>query len=90
MVTQSHALTVAGSFFMGSLVAVAFFTFIFFLFGPEIAAFIPRCMAGTLLLHIGLDLFLEGVVDSYDSYDSLVSCDMENINKTRTAMHSAS
>ena len=30
-------------------------------------------MAGTLLLHIGLDLFLEGVVDSYGSYDSLVS-----------------
>ena len=28
-------------------------------------------MAGTLLLHIGLDLFLEGVVDSYGSYDRL-------------------
>ena len=28
-------------------------------------------MAGTLLLHIGLDLFLEGTVDSYNSYDRL-------------------
>lgn len=54
-----------------SSLLVAFFTFIFFLFGPEIAAFIPRCMAGTLLLHIGLDLFLEGAVDSYESYDRL-------------------
>lgn len=55
---------------IGSLL-VSFFTFVFFLFGPEIATFIPRCMAGTLLLHIGLDLVLEGVVDSYDSYDRL-------------------
>ena len=23
-----------------------------------------RCMAGTLLLHVGIDLFLEGVYDS--------------------------
>jgi SulP family sulfate permease len=29
------------------------------------------CMAGTLLLHIGVDLFLEGVFDSYKSYDHL-------------------
>ena len=57
--------------FLVDLRKVAFFTFVFFLGGPEIAAFIPRCMAGTLLLHVGLDLFLEGVVDSYGSYDRL-------------------
>jgi len=28
-------------------------------------------MAGTLLLHIGVDLFLEGVKDSYGDYDTL-------------------
>lgn len=28
-------------------------------------------MAGTLLLHVGLDLFLEGVWDSYGSFDAL-------------------
>jgi SulP family sulfate permease len=28
-------------------------------------------MAGTLLLHVGLDLFLEGVVDSYGTFDLL-------------------
>lgn len=31
----------------------------------------PRCMAGTLLLHCGIDLFLEGVYDSYGKYDYL-------------------
>ena len=50
---------------------VCLFTFVFFMLGPDIATFIPRCMAGTLLLHVGCDLFLEGVVDSYGNYDRL-------------------
>jgi MFS superfamily sulfate permease-like transporter len=28
-------------------------------------------MAGTLLLHLGIDLFLEGAVESYGDYDTL-------------------
>ena len=43
--------------------AIAFLTTIVFFVGPVIATFIPRCMAGTLLLHVGIDLFLEGVYD---------------------------
>jgi sulfate permease, SulP family len=51
--------------------AVAFLTMTLFVIGPSIASYIPRCMAGTLLLHVGLDLFLEGVLDSYSKFDAL-------------------
>jgi hypothetical protein len=40
-----------------------------FFVGPQIASSLPRCMAGTLLLHCGVDLFLEGVYDSFGKYD---------------------
>lgn len=43
-----------------------------FFVGPHIASYIPRCMAGTLLLHIGIDLILEGVYDCKSSYTPLV------------------
>jgi len=42
---------------------ITFLTVLLFFFGPSIAAYIPRCMAGTLLLHVGMDLLLEGVYD---------------------------
>ena len=42
-----------------------------FVYGPAVAVYFPRCMAGTLLLHIGLDLFLEGCYDSYGNFDAL-------------------
>ena len=42
---------------------ISFFTLLLYFFGPGIASYIPRCMAGTLLLHIGIDLVLEGVYD---------------------------
>lgn len=72
----------------GSRSTVAFFSLVFFLFGPELAIFIPRCMAGTLLLHIGLDLFLEGVVDSYfhGGYDRLEYGGICLITITMTAL----
>lgn len=54
-----------------STLLVALLVALLFLYGPELATFIPRCMAGTLLLHVGLDLVLEGVYDSYGSYDRL-------------------
>jgi MFS superfamily sulfate permease-like transporter len=47
---------------ISSLLIVAM-TMLLFVIGPSIASFLPRCMAGTLLLHIGIDLALEGVYD---------------------------
>ena len=56
-----------------SSLAVVVLTMALFVIGPSIASYLPRCMAGTLLLHIGIDLVLEGVYDckwstSMDSY----------------------
>jgi len=53
-----------------SLAIVALTGFIF-IYGPLLCVYVPRCMAGTLLLHVGIDLFIEGVVESYHDYDSL-------------------
>lgn len=55
-----------------SSLAVAFLSSMLFFVGPHIASYIPRCMAGTLLLHIGIDLILEGVYDCKSSYTPLV------------------
>eukprot|EP00550_Attheya_septentrionalis_P000409 CAMPEP_0198293740 /NCGR_PEP_ID=MMETSP1449-20131203/18720_1 /TAXON_ID=420275 /ORGANISM="Attheya septentrionalis, Strain CCMP2084" /LENGTH=995 /DNA_ID=CAMNT_0043993451 /DNA_START=40 /DNA_END=3027 /DNA_ORIENTATION=- len=52
-----------------SSLAVAAITSILFVVGPSIAKFIPRCMAGTLLAHIGIDLMVEGVYESYGNFD---------------------
>ncbi|KAL7520734.1 hypothetical protein ACHAWX_005444 [Stephanocyclus meneghinianus] len=46
-------------------------TVVLFVYGPAVASFVPRCMAGTLLLHVGVDLFLEGVYESRNDYDGL-------------------
>ena len=46
-----------------SSLAIVVVTMVLFVIGPSIASFLPRCMAGTLLLHIGIDLVLEGVYD---------------------------
>ena len=46
-----------------SSMAIVFVTAILFVIGPSIASYLPRCMAGTLLFHIGIDLVLEGVYD---------------------------
>jgi SulP family sulfate permease len=40
--------------------AVAALTGVLFVVGPTIASYLPRSMAGTLLIHVGIDLFLEG------------------------------
>lgn len=53
----------------GMLVAVV--TSVLFFIGPKIASYAPRCMAGTLLIHVGMDLFLEGVYDSFGKFDAL-------------------
>jgi len=46
-----------------SSLMVVFLTAILFLYGSSLVSYIPRAMAGTLLIHVGLDLFLEGVED---------------------------
>ena len=54
-----------------SSLAIVVISMELFVIGPSIVRFLPRCMAGTLLLHLGVDLVLEGVVDSYGNYDYL-------------------
>ena len=46
-----------------SSLAIVLLTAVLFLYGSPLVAFIPRAMAGTLLIHVGVDLFLEGVED---------------------------
>mmetsp|Transcript_9252 Transcript_9252/g.13527 ORF Transcript_9252/g.13527 Transcript_9252/m.13527 type:complete len:110 (-) Transcript_9252:2332-2661(-) len=62
--TQSVLYARSGGEGKASSLAVATVTGALFVVGPFIASYIPRCMAGTLLLHVGIDLFLEGVYDS--------------------------
>ena len=69
--TQSVLYDKSGGSGRVSGLAVATLTAILFFVGPTIASYIPRCMAGTLLLHVGIDLFLEGVWDSYGKFDLL-------------------
>lgn len=54
-----------------SSLAIVAVSILIFIYGPMMASYVPRCMAGTLLLHVGIDLFLEGAIDSYKDYDSL-------------------
>lgn len=56
---------------MVSSFCIVLTTCVIFVFGPTMASFVPRCMAGTLLLHLGIDLFLEGVYESFSDYDRL-------------------
>jgi len=67
--TQSIMYSKSGGSGKSSSLAVAFFTTVLFFIGPGIASFMPRCMAGTLLLHCGIDLFVEGIYDSFGKYD---------------------
>jgi SulP family sulfate permease len=69
--TQSVLYDKSGGTGKVSGIAVAIVTGVLFFIGPTIATYIPRCMAGTLLLHVGIDLFLEGIWDSFGRFDSL-------------------
>ena len=44
-------------------------TAVFFFYGPTIVPYIPRCMAGCLLLHVGIDLTKEALVDTLGIFD---------------------
>ena len=67
--TQSVLYHRSGGHGKSSGMAVAACTTGLFVFGPLMTSYIPRCMAGTLLLHVGIDLFLEGVYDSIGKFD---------------------
>lgn len=69
--TQSVLYDKSGGSGRVSGLTVAAVTAVLFFVGPTIASHIPRCMAGTLLLHVGIDLLLEGVWDSYGKFDLL-------------------
>ena len=69
--TQSILYAKSGGYGKGSGVAVAIISSILFLVGPFVASLIPRCMAGTLLLHVGIDLFLEGIFDTWGKFERL-------------------
>ena len=69
--TQSMIYSRSGGYGKLSSLAVAVSTSVLFFIGPHIASYMPRCMAGTLLLHCGIDLFVEGCIDSYGQYDYL-------------------
>lgn len=56
---------------MASSLTIALLTAALFVYGPALAMMFPRCLAGTLLLHIGIDLFLEGMWDSIEKFDKL-------------------
>jgi len=43
----------------------------FFVVGPDAVAYVPRCMAGCLLVHLGLELVRESLVDSLESFEPL-------------------
>jgi len=42
---------------------------VFFFLGPKVVFFVPRCMPGTLLIHIGIDLTREALYDSLGGFD---------------------
>lgn len=60
-------------------------TSIFFFLGPSVIHFIPRCMAGCLLIHVGIDLMTEAMVDSYGGFDHFEYGSILLITVTMTA-----
>jgi len=70
--TQSVVYDRSGGRGKRSGVAVALVTAMLFVIGPTmVVPYIPRCMAGALLLHVGLDLFFEGVYDTIGKFNTL-------------------
>lgn len=43
----------------------------FFFVGPNAVSYIPRCMAGCVMMHLGWDLLREALIDTYDQLDVL-------------------
>jgi sulfate permease, SulP family len=49
---------------------VALLVGVFFVIGPSMVEHVPRCMAGCLLMHVGIDLSKEALYDSRRGLDS--------------------
>lgn len=43
----------------------------FFVVGPNAVSYVPRCMAGCVMIHIGWDLLKEALIDTYDQLDAM-------------------
>ena len=54
-----------------SSLAVAASSLAFFFAGPSVIQYVPRVMPGCLLIHIGLELLKEAVVDSIAGFDAV-------------------
>ena len=76
----------SGGYGKASSLAIIALTGAMFVIGPAMAAFIPRAMAGTLLLHIGVDLLLEGVYDTFGVYDALEYSGVSKRSENRKAL----
>ena len=50
---------------------ISLITAVFFFLGPSAVAYMPRVMPGCLLLHVGMDLTAEALLDSWSSFDAL-------------------
>jgi sulfate permease, SulP family len=48
---------------------LAFSSCVFFVIGPSAVVYVPRCMAGCLLMHIGTELTKEALWDSIGTFD---------------------
>lgn len=48
---------------------LAIITGLFFVSGAEAVSYIPRCMTGCILMHVGVDLTKEAILDSYPTFD---------------------
>lgn len=44
---------------------------LFFVVGPNAVSYLPRCMAGCVMMHLGWDLLREALIDTYDQLDTL-------------------
>jgi len=57
-----------------------------FVAGPGALAYVPRCMAGCLLIHVGLDLSREALVDSWNGFDTFEYVCVLLITATMTSL----
>ena len=88
-VTYSNSVLYAKSGGNGkaSSMAIVALTMVLFVIGPQIASYLPRCMAGTLLFHIGIDLILEGIYDCKSHLASMASHLVSLFSKTFGLFH---
>lgn len=55
----------------GSQMAVTVMTLLLFFIGPQIINYVPRLIAGVIMLHLGVDLIMGALISSRKALDSL-------------------